>query len=304
MYPFYIDKPPAEPRTPSNQSTAKVVKMPKPSQSETPSVQSKCMNSKEFQATINTMLYPIVIAAENLEKRFQQLEKESQSKTKQIKELTALVDRLHFGITGLQSQYNALRQHLKIDKPHHPSSWASRPNDVFGHSPEGYGHGNWSTQSRPTMPPHPSYFDTWAPPVQDASYGWGSSGKSLFAHPGQTSPGPVIKPSDLPPYPGLVVKPEDLSICNEVVTCCVGSNGELYSLTKDTIIAHVVSWEERQSYNIQMNWGQQHGAWAVVKESDWQDVPAGTLIHSRSNDVNGLIVRYPDRTYDFKIINL
>ena len=232
MYPFYIDKPPTEPRDPSNQSAAKVVKMPKPSQPETPGVQSECMNSKEFQATINTMLYPIVIAAENLEKRFQQLEKESQSKTKQIKELTALVDRLHFGITGLQSQYNALRQHLKIDKPHHPGLWANGSNDVFGHSPGGYGPGNWSTQSRPTMSPQSPDFDTWAPPVQDASYGWGSSGQSHFAHHGHTSPGPVIKPSDLPPYPEVVVKPEHLFICNGVVLCCAGLDGQLYSLTK------------------------------------------------------------------------
>lgn len=225
------------------------------------------------------------------ERKLHALEKDYDNQTKQNNYLSKQLNSVNLYTAQLESRINAIRQHLKERDPQFNNVWPNNPNNAFGHPPQNFGFSEWHNPvNSPRMPrPHSSMPPGWSP----------------FAKPNQYQAPPVltIKPGDLPPYPGAVVKPEDLSICNGVVTCCIGPNGELYRLTKDTIIAHIAPWSEKWSRNLKSGGGRPD-EWSCVMESVPGCVPAGTLIHTKSNHNGGLIVRYPDSKYDFKIVNL
>lgn len=239
------------------------------------------------------------------ERRLQVLEKDYRSQAKQLEHVSMQLRNLHIKNMELENRVDAGVRYLDgltASNPRPYSSWADNPNSAFGHSPQNSGFSSWHSPARPSGM---SNFDSPVPPDQSPFKGWGRSDQSAFVHPGNVPLASTIKPADLPPYPGAVVKPENLSICNEVVTCCIGSNGELYRLTKDTIIAHTVPWEELSPVALnKIDWGSDESQWGIFKENVGKDIPEGTLVYANSVRSTGLIVRYPGRKYDFKIHNL
>lgn len=239
------------------------------------------------------------------ERKLQALEKDYKSQVKQLEQLSKQLRNLHIKNMELENRVDAGVRYLDgltASNPRPFSSWADSPNNAFGHSPQNSGFSSWHSPARPFGM---SNFDSPAPPDQSPFKGWGRSDQSAFVHPGNVPPASTIKPADLPPYPRAVVKPEDLCTCNEVVICCIGTDGNMYHLTKDTIIAHTVPWEELSpvAFN-KVDWYNDKGKWGVFKESAGEDIPEGTLVYSKSVRSAGLIVRYPDKKYDFNIVNL
>jgi hypothetical protein len=239
------------------------------------------------------------------ERKLQALEKDYNSQAKQLEHVSMQLRNLHIKNMELENRVNAGVRYLNGLTASNPlpfSTWADNPNSAFGHPPQNPSFTAWHS---PTRSSGMSNFDSPVPPDQSPFKGWGRSDQSAFVHPGNVPPASTIKPADLPPYPGAVVSPQDLFICNWVVTCCIGSDGGLYRLTKDTIIAHTVPWEELSpvAFN-KVDWRSDNTQWGIFKESAGEDLPKGTLVYSKSNRSTGLIVRYPDKKYDFNIVNL
>lgn len=278
---------------PMNTNNPQETTMSKPFPPEPSNAESVDARLQKLENAIERDLARIADDQIKTERKLHALEKDYDNQTKQNNYLSKQLNSVNLYTAQLESRINAIRQHLKERDPQFNNVWPNNPNNTFGHPPQNFGFSEWHNPvNSPTMPhPHSSM-----PP-----------GRSPFAKPNQYQAPPVltIKPGDLPPYPGAVVKPEDLSICNGVVTCCIGPNDGLYRLTKDTIIAHVVPWEELSPVGLyKVDWCSDKSKWGVFKESVGKDIPEGTLVNANSVCSTGLIVRYPDKNYAFKIIDL